>query len=98
MPTNENVHEDPALTAMLPGLRPARVKITLKDGRTFEAIARTNKGDTEDPYSEAQVIEKFYEIAASVIGIERARQIEALVRRLDEQPSLAALAPLMEVA
>lgn len=92
------VNEDPALTAMLPGLRPARVKITLKDGRTFEAIARTNKGDTEDPYSEAQVIEKFYEIAASVIGIERARQIEALVRRLDEQPSLAALAPLMEVA
>ena len=36
---------------MLPGLRPARVRVRLTDGRVLTAEVLTNKGDTEDPYS-----------------------------------------------
>jgi 2-methylcitrate dehydratase PrpD len=69
------VREDKALTAMLPGLRPARVAVTLADGRVLKAEALTNKGDTEDPYSAAEVMEKFREIASPVWGAEHAEHI-----------------------
>ena len=40
------VREDAVLTAMLPGLRPARVRVHLTDGRVLTAEVLTNKGDT----------------------------------------------------
>ncbi len=60
------VKEDPVLTSMLPSLRPARATIHMKDGRTLKAEALTNKGDAEDPYSDAEIREKFHEITGAV--------------------------------
>ena len=45
------VREDASLTAMLPGLRPARLRVHFTDGRQLTAEVLTNRGDTEDPYS-----------------------------------------------
>ncbi|MFN7000523.1 MAG: deoxyribodipyrimidine photo-lyase, partial [Elioraea tepidiphila] len=58
------VNEDPALTAMLPQARPARVTLRLADGRAFTQLAITNRGDTEDPYPVSEVEAKFVEITA----------------------------------
>jgi hypothetical protein len=91
------VNEDPALTAKLPGLRPARVRIVLKDGRSFEALAQTNKGDTEDPYSGADVVAKFHEVAGPVIGDARAKAVVAGCLSLEAAPSLRAIIDLCEV-
>jgi 2-methylcitrate dehydratase PrpD len=91
------VNEDPALTAKLPALRPARVRIALTDGRQFEALAQTNKGDTEDPYSDADVIAKFHEVAGPIVGPSRASEIVAACLGLEEAPSLRAIAKLCEV-
>jgi 2-methylcitrate dehydratase PrpD len=77
------VDEDPALTAMLPAARPARVTLRLADGRSFTALATTNKGDTEDPYSAAEVEAKFIEITAPVWGEDKARRIVAAANALD---------------
>lgn len=90
-----SVDEDPSLTAMLPALRPARVTLTLADGRVFEAQAMTNKGDTEDPYTSAEVQEKFLDVAAPVIGIDRAREIKALAMSLGADGETTALARLL---
>lgn len=90
------VNEDPALTARLPGLRPARVTVTLKDGRVFRGEALTNKGDTEDPYSAAEVQEKFLDVSAPVIGQARARELMEAVLDLEVAPSLANLIKLSE--
>ncbi len=90
-----SVDEDPSLTAMLPALRPARVTLTLADGRVFEAQAMTNKGDTEDPYTSAEVQEKFLDVAAPVIGIDRAREIRALAMSLGADGETTALARLL---
>jgi 2-methylcitrate dehydratase PrpD len=92
------VNEDPALTAKLPGLRPARVRIVLKDGRTFEALAQTNKGDTEDPYSSADVVAKFHEVAGPVIGGTTAKAVVAGCLSLETAPSLRAIIDLCEVS
>lgn len=73
------VREDPALTAMLPGLRPARLRVTLVDGRVFTAEALTNRGDIEDPYTPAEVREKFRELAGPVWGAAHAAAIEEAV-------------------
>jgi 2-methylcitrate dehydratase PrpD len=91
------VNEDPALTAELPALRPARVKITLKDGRRFEAMARTNKGDTEDPYSDEEVIEKFHQVVSPVIGAHRARELATACLSLEDVPALRAIVELAKL-
>jgi 2-methylcitrate dehydratase PrpD len=91
------VNENPALTAKLPGLRPARLKIILKDGRRFEAMAQTNKGDTEDPYSSADVVAKFHEVAGHHIGYDKAEAVVTAVLDLQRAPSLRAITQLCEV-
>jgi len=89
------VNEDPALTAQLPGLRPARLKITLADGSVHQAEVTTNRGDTEDPYTEAEVRQKFRELADPVYGPDRARAIEEAVMALSPHKEAAALTELL---
>jgi 2-methylcitrate dehydratase PrpD len=89
------VNEDPALTAQLPGLRPARLRITLADGTVHEASVTTNRGDTEDPYSEAEVRQKFHELCDPVFGADRAAAIEACVLALAPHREAAALTELL---
>ena len=43
------VAEDKAMTAKLPQLRPARVDLRLRDGRTLTAAVEANRGDDQDP-------------------------------------------------
>ncbi len=92
------VDEDPALTALLPALRPARVRLKLKDGRSFEAMAMTNKGDTEDPYGPDDILAKFHEVAAPVVGREKSKRIAAACLGLENESSLGAVAVLCEAA
>ena len=89
------INEDPELTAKLPGLRPARVTLTLANGRVFRSEVLTNKGDTEDPYSRDDVIAKFHEVAAPSIGPERAKSLVAAVLTLE---SAASITPLLELS
>ncbi|HEY8564223.1 MAG TPA: MmgE/PrpD family protein [Beijerinckiaceae bacterium] len=89
------VREDPDLTARLPGLRPARVRLTLRDGRTFAAEALTNRGDTEDPYPPEEIARKFHEIADPVWGSQRGQAIRAMVGGLESLDDLSALDALL---
>jgi 2-methylcitrate dehydratase PrpD len=89
------VNEDPALTAKLPGLRPARLRMTLADGSVHEASVTTNRGDTEDPYTEAEVRAKFRELTDPVYGAQRAKAIEEAVLALGPQQEAASLLRLL---
>jgi 2-methylcitrate dehydratase PrpD len=89
------VAEDPALTAMLPARRPARVAVTLTDGRRFEAEALLNKGDVEDPYGPAEVAAKFDELAGTAWGAAGARRVADAVLGLDTAPDLGPLNALL---
>jgi 2-methylcitrate dehydratase PrpD len=89
------VREDKVFTAMLPRLRPARVKITLVDGRALCAEAFTNKGDAEDPYSAEEIRNKFREVAGSVWNGEHCSAILEVVEDLDRSPNLRALSRLL---
>lgn len=71
--------EDPALTAAFPGQRAARVIATTLDGRTLAHFAPCRKGDPEAPLTDAELDDKFLELAGPVAGEARAR---ALLARL----------------
>ena len=60
------VLEDPALTAMMPDFRPSRVTVRLHNGTKLCAEAKTNRGDTEDPYNDDELDRKYTELSGRV--------------------------------
>jgi len=62
------VFEDPDLTAMMPDFRPSRVTVRLHDGTELSAEAKTNRGDTEDPYDDDELDRKYAELSGRVWG------------------------------
>ena len=89
------VTEDKALTAKLPGLRPARVTVTLNDGRVLRAESLTNRGDTEDPYSEDEVRAKFMDLSEPVWGRAHAERILRTCETLDQAADIKTLMELI---
>ncbi len=81
---------DPQLSAGFPAQRAARIVVTLHDGRVIEQFAPCRKGDPEAPLSDADLDDKFLELASPVIGDAPARQLLAQLWRL-ERLSLAEL-------
>jgi 2-methylcitrate dehydratase PrpD len=92
------VCEDAEATAKLPALRPAKVTITLTDGRVLEAQALTNRGDTEDPYSPTEIREKFFDLTVPVWGEPHAAAILAQVDTLPKAQDIATLNALLAAA
>src|SRR5690606_21610887 len=54
-----HVHEDTAMSAVAPRLRPARVTVTLKNGRQATHARESHRGDFNDPFDPAELQEKF---------------------------------------
>ncbi|GGK17500.1 MmgE/PrpD family protein [Salinarimonas ramus] len=82
------VREDEALTARLPVERAARVRVTLRDGHTLDAETYTNRGDTEDPYGEAEIEDKFLELTTPVWGARQAQALLCACRTLETAAGL----------
>lgn len=70
---------DAGCEAAFPKARSARVAIVTKDGRRLERFAPTRKGDPDNPLTDADLADKFTELAGPVLGLERAG---ALLQRL----------------
>jgi 2-methylcitrate dehydratase PrpD len=82
------VTEDPAMSAVAPRLRPARVTVTLKDGRQ-ETVARdSHRGDFNEPFEEWELREKFRELAGFVLTAAGTREAEALLDRCEAWANL----------
>lgn len=89
------VREDPALTAQLPGLRPARLLVRMRDGAEHRAAVTTNRGDTEDPYDADEIAAKFHEMAGSVWGAAHSRRVHDAVMALDKSATSSTLDRLL---
>jgi len=85
------VREDPDLNAQVPRLKPARVTVTFTDGRRVSRLRESARGDHQDPYREDEIRGKFRELAGLVLPPAAVTQVESLVDRLDDLPSLASL-------
>ncbi len=82
------VELDPQLDAGFPAQRAARVSIRLINGRSEEFLQPTRKGDPDMPLSDAELEEKFLELAAPVLGDGAARKLLERLWRLETQSTL----------
>ena len=84
-----HVAEDPAMSALAPRLRPARVTVTLKDGRSVTHACASHEGDFNRPYPESVLRGKFRLLAGYVLTSEGVAQVEQAVDRCEEWNSVA---------
>ena len=89
-----HIAEEPAMTALAPKLRPARVTVTLTDGRRATHARDSHRGDFSEPFTEGELRAKFRELAGTVLTSEGAAQVEAAVDHCEEWTSLAELTDL----
>jgi 2-methylcitrate dehydratase PrpD len=79
---------DPAVDAAFPSRRSARIAIEARDGRRAEHFQATRKGDPDLPFSDAELDAKYLELAAPVIGEQKARALLARLWKLEREPRL----------
>ncbi len=89
------ITEDPAMTAVAPRLRPARVTLTLKDGRQSTHACESHRGDFLRPFADSELREKFHELAGVVLTPEGVAHVERAVDRCDEWASVRELTGLL---
>ena len=70
-----SITENKDMTAKLPDLRPATVKIKMADGVLFETGVETNRGDWQDPYPEKDLKDKFISLVSRIYTTEDAANI-----------------------
>jgi 2-methylcitrate dehydratase PrpD len=89
------VSEDPAMTAVVPLLRPARVTLTLSDGRQATHSRDSHRGDFNEPFAESEIRDKFRELAATVLTSEGVADIERAVDCCEEWSAVGELTELL---
>jgi 2-methylcitrate dehydratase PrpD len=90
-----HVTEDPAMTEVAPRLRPARVTMKLKDGRSATLACESHCGDFNKPFAEAEIREKFRELAGAVLTAEEAAAVELTADRCEQWRSMEELTMLL---
>jgi 2-methylcitrate dehydratase PrpD len=90
-----HVAEDQAMSAVAPRRRPARVTLTLSDGRQATRACDSHRGDFQDPFSEAEIRAKFRELAGVVLTAEGVSRVEEAVERCENWQSVDVLTVLL---
>jgi 2-methylcitrate dehydratase PrpD len=90
-----HIGEDPAMSALTPRLRPARVTVTLTDGQQATRARDSHRGDFNEPFAEAEIRAKFRELAGTVLTGDGAREVERAVDRIEEWAEISELTDLL---
>jgi len=83
------------MSAVAPRLRPARVTLTLKDGRKATHACESHRGDFNQPFEDAELRGKFRELAALALTPEGVEKVEKAVDRCEQWQSVRELVDLM---
>lgn len=78
------LESDEELTAKFPNQRAAKVKITLKDGKSFEHFSPCRKGDPEAPLTDEDLDHKFFELVDGVSTMEHAKELRNQIWKLEK--------------
>jgi 2-methylcitrate dehydratase PrpD len=90
-----HVTEDPAMSAVAPRLRPARVTVTLSDGRESTRACESHRGDFQQPFAQSEIRSKFRQLAGVVLTPEGVARVESAVDRAEEWQSIGELTDLL---
>lgn len=86
---------DAELNRLYPDKFPARVTITLKDGKSFQETVLFPKGDPQDPLSAAELEAKFRDNAHALLGGARAGELLQAVLALPDARKVEHLSALL---
>jgi 2-methylcitrate dehydratase PrpD len=90
-----SITEDPAMTEVLPALRPAQASVTLKDGRQATRRVNSHRGDFNQPFAESEIRSKFQELAGEVLTPEGVSAVESAVDDCEKWDSVGELVGLL---
>jgi 2-methylcitrate dehydratase PrpD len=90
-----HISADEAMTAAVPALKPARVTLTLKDGRQATRTCDSPRGDCLNPYDESEIREKFRSLAGAALTPQGLGEVERAVERLEQWDGAAELTALL---
>ena len=79
------------MSVLAPRLRPARVTVTLKGGRSDTQSVDSHRGDFHQPFAESEVRAKFHELAGEVLTGAGVIAVEKAIDRFEEWSSMAEL-------
>ncbi len=88
------VVEDPAMSEVAPRFRPARVTVVLNDGRSATHACDSHRGDFQQPFAEAELRDKFRELAGTVLTPDGVTLVEQAVDRCASWDSVDVLTTL----
>ena len=88
------ITENKDMTAKLPDLRPAMVKIKMADGATLETSVETNRGDWQDPYPEKDLRDKFISLVSRIYTTEDAAKFFDQLMMLEDHNFIDVLSAL----
>ena len=90
-----HISEDPAMSAVAPSLRPARVTVTLSDGRQRTHFTESHRGDFNNPFEETEIRAKFHQLAGTVLTPQGVADAERAIDRVEEWVSVGELPALL---
>lgn len=86
---------DPALNRLYPEKFPARVTVTMEDGRKLVAELMYPKGDPQNPLSDAELEAKFRDNAAGLLDGKQATEVLDFLRALPRAENLTPLSRIL---
>lgn len=86
---------DPAVQAVFPGKRGARVRITMKNGRSYEKELYDLKGSPKNPVTLTELEQKFLGNAKVVMSESDAKKLVRLFGELEKQEQLEELMEIL---
>lgn len=90
-----HIVEDPAMNHAVPAAKPARVTVTLKDGRQATHSCDSPRGDCLNPYNPAEIRQKFRELAGLALTPEGVEEVENAIDGLERWTSASVLTDLL---
>lgn len=92
-------HVDPEIEAMgAPFRHASRVRITTRDGRTFDKLSLHRRGSPENPLTPEEVVHKFRNVVAPCMSKADAERIITAVERCESLADVGELAALVGAA
>jgi len=79
-----HIAEDTAMSALAPRLRPARVTLSLTDGRRVTHERQSHRGDFDEPFTEAEIRGKFRQLAGTILPPDTVAQAETAIGQIEE--------------
>ena len=83
------------MNSIVPASKPARVTLTLKDGRQVTRACDSPKGDCLNPYEESEIRLKFRQLAGIALTPQGLGEVERAIDGFEHWTSVSALTDLL---